>query len=74
MQPGRHLRGVSGTRDDYDQVPRKQAFQAEHPEVLIGPVASGTWQAVIPEEAGETVITRYELRDLLDALEEKFSS
>jgi hypothetical protein len=28
----------------------------------------GFWQAVIPESAGETVITRYTLRELFDKL------
>ena len=30
----------------------------------------GTWQARIPEPDGETVITRYTLRELLDKLDE----
>ena len=51
-----------------DQVPRKQAYEAAHPDVRItfcGPY----WRAVVPEAHGETTITRYDLRDLLDALE-----
>lgn len=51
-----------------DQVPRRQAFEAAHPEVEItyhGPY----WKAVITEEAGQTVVTRYELKDVLDKLE-----
>jgi hypothetical protein len=49
-------------------VPRRTAYEAAHPDVRItyhGP----HWQAVIPEPAGETVITRYELKALLDKLE-----
>jgi hypothetical protein len=56
---------------DYpDQVVRQQRFEAAHPEVLIvflGPA----WQAVVPTEAGEDVLTRYELRGLLDVLEQR---
>ena len=51
-----------------DQVPRRQAYQAAHPEVEIlylGPC----WQAIICEESGKTIITRYELKALLDTLE-----
>ena len=51
-----------------DQVPRKQAYEAAHPDVEL--IYRGAfWQAIIPEARGETVITRYDLRDLLDALE-----
>ncbi len=51
-----------------DQVPRRQAYEAEHPNVKItylGPI----WRAIIREDNGETVITRVHLRDLLDKLE-----
>ena len=51
-----------------DQVPRRQAYEAGHPGVEItyrGPY----WKAVVREDAGETVITRYDLKDLLDKLE-----
>ena len=59
---------VCGEPDYVDQVPRRAAYEAAHPNVEIhylGPY----WQAVIREEAGQTVITRYELRGLLDKLE-----
>jgi hypothetical protein len=52
----------------YDQVPRRLEFEKAHPEVRItylGPA----WQAVIPKENGEDVITRFDLRALLDTLE-----
>jgi hypothetical protein len=45
-------------------------LRAEHPGVLVGGGGFGTWQAIIPEENGETVITRYTLRELLDKLGE----
>jgi len=52
-----------------DQVPRLLAFRAAHPEVIIGDGGFGTWQARIPEPDGETVTTRYTLRELLDRLD-----
>jgi hypothetical protein len=45
------------------QVTRLRRFQAGHPDVVIGPGGFGTWQARIPEELGETVTTRYTLRE-----------
>ena len=51
-----------------DQVPRREAYEAAHPDVEIiyrGPY----WKAIVREESGETVITRYDLKDLLDKLE-----
>ena len=59
---------VRGEPEYVDQVPRRQKYEAEHPDVRItyhGP----HWQAVIPEQAGETVLTRYSLKALLDKLE-----
>ena len=46
-----------------------KAFEAAHPDVEItynGPF----WQAVIQQDVGETLITRYELSALLDKLEQ----
>jgi len=59
---------VRGEPDYIDQVPRRLEYQASHPHVEIryfGP----HWQAIVHEETGETVITRYGLRQLLDKLE-----
>jgi hypothetical protein len=53
-----------------DQVPRLAAFRAAHPGVLIGGGGFGTWQALIPEASGETVVVRYRLGELLDRLGE----
>jgi hypothetical protein len=53
-----------------DQVVRLAAFREAHPDVIIGDGGFGTWQARIPEENGETVATRYTLRELLDKLDE----
>ncbi len=52
-----------------DQVSRLREFRAAHPDVIIGASGFGTWQARIPEENGETVTTRYTLRELLDSLD-----
>lgn len=52
------------------ELERLGQIRAEHPDVLVGGGGFGTWQAIIPEENGETVITRYTLRELLDKLGE----
>jgi hypothetical protein len=56
-----------------DQVARLKAFREKHPQAVIGTLESGAWQALIPEPDGETVITRYHLRDFLDRLDELLS-
>jgi hypothetical protein len=56
--------------DEPDQVLRLGRFREEHAGVIIGDGGFGTWQARIPESNGETVITRYTLRELLDKLGE----
>jgi len=56
--------------DEPDQVLRLARFRQEHPDVTIGPGEFGTWQARIPEATGETVTTRYTLRELLDRLDQ----
>ena len=56
--------------DELDQIVRLSRFRVEHPDVIIGDGGFGTWQARIPELDGETVITRYILRELLDKLDE----
>jgi hypothetical protein len=57
---------------DEDQKPLLDAFRAAHPEVLMGSGEFGTWQAIIPEENGETIVVRYTLRELLNKLDELF--
>jgi hypothetical protein len=58
---------------DEDEAPRLAAFRTAHPEVVIGDLGFGkVWQARIAEDNGETVITRYVLRDLLDKLDAIF--
>jgi hypothetical protein len=52
------------------QVIRLARFRQAHPEVIVGDGGFGTVQALIPEPNGETVITRYSLKDLLDKLDE----
>jgi hypothetical protein len=56
--------------DEFGQVLRLQAFRVAHPEVIIGDGGFGTVQARIPQPAGEIVITRYRLIELLDKLDE----
>jgi hypothetical protein len=57
-------------REEPDQVLRLQAFRAAHPEVIIGDGGFGVWQVRIPEPDGESVISRYTLRELLDKLDD----
>ena len=66
VRSGLHL--VQGS--DLDQVVRLERFRQAHPEVIVGDGGFGTVQARIPELNGETVITRYTLRELLDKLDE----
>ena len=62
------LRTVPREHGYVDQVPRRQQYQAAHPNVEV--LYHGSyWQAIVREDAGEIVITRYELRALLDKLE-----
>jgi len=65
---------IARAEPDYiDQVLRRLAFEADHPEVRItyrGP----HWEARIPRDGGEAVINRYELRALLDTLERQVSA
>jgi hypothetical protein len=49
---------------------RLYRFRQHHPEVIVGDGGFGTFQARIPEENGENVITRHTLRELLDKLDE----
>jgi hypothetical protein len=56
--------------DELDQVLRLQEFRAAHPDVIAGTDEFGTWQARIPEPNGETILTRFTLRALLDKLDE----
>jgi hypothetical protein len=64
---GRHLELAP---KEPDQVLRLHHFRQDHPEVVVGDGGFGTFQARIPEPHGETVITRYSLRELLDKLGE----
>jgi hypothetical protein len=59
---------VRGEPDYIDQVMRRHAYEAAHKNVEIiylGPV----WQAIVREDAGQTIITRPSLGKLLDKLE-----
>ena len=60
---------LSLLRYEPEQGQRLARFRDQHPGVLIRE-GLGYWQAQVPEPAGETVITRYRLGELLDALDE----
>jgi hypothetical protein len=51
-----------------DQAARLAAYRVTYPVVVIAPGQFGTWEALIPEPAGQTVIVRHTLRELLDRL------
>jgi hypothetical protein len=59
---------VRGEPEYIDQVPRRLAYEAEHPdtEIIYLPPF---WQAIIREGEGMTIITRPSLKALLDKLE-----
>jgi DNA-binding transcriptional LysR family regulator len=63
--PGPELRAVQDEPAEPDQVPRLLAFRAAHPEVTVE--LDGFWNAKIAAN-GETIVRRYELRDVLDEL------
>lgn len=63
-------RGLPGIVGEPDQLLRLARFRAAYPEVIIGDGGSGTLQARLPQPNGETVTTRYTLRELLDRLDE----
>ena len=65
---GRARPALSLVPDDADQVPRLSQFRQAHPGIAIH-AGSGYWQAQIPQPAGEQIITRYRLRELLDMLD-----
>ena len=54
-----------------DQVPRRQAFEREHPEITIRPPGHGSyvWSATVP---GIGELHAIDLRRLLDKLEQGF--
>ena len=60
---------VQGEPEYVDQVPRRFAYEAAHPDVEI--IYVGTyWQAIVHEENdGKNIITRHSLKALLDKLE-----
>ena len=64
-RPGLHLASSA----EPDQVVRLHEFRQQYPQVTIGMISAKAWQACIswPDD-GRTVITRRELKDLLDSL------
>jgi hypothetical protein len=65
---------MSTTRGTEDQVTRRMAFSATHPEVTFTfDRDTGRWEAAYPD--GQSVTQRIqstELKDLLDRLEDHF--
>ena len=67
---GRDLHVAGGVDHAEDQVMRLHAFQAAHPHWRITwDQDYRVWRAWRLLDGGEDNLTRYELRDLLDALE-----
>jgi len=62
--------GLRLVPDEPDQAARLAAYRAAYPVVVIRPGQFRTWEALIPEPAGQTVIVRDTLRELLDRLSE----
>ena len=61
---------AGGVDHAVDQVRRRQAFERDHPDWRIGfDEASGLWRATRLIDGGSDKLSRYLLRDLLDALE-----
>jgi len=61
-------RALSLLPDEPDQVLRLNRYRRDHPGVAIN-AGPGFWQAQIPQHNGEQIITRYQLRELLDELD-----
>jgi hypothetical protein len=59
---------LSWEPDEPGQILRLNRFRAQHPGIAIG-AELGYWQALLPARDGEIVITRYQLKDLLDRLD-----
>jgi hypothetical protein len=55
--------------DEQNQLLRLAQFRAAHPDVIVEAGEFGTWQGRIPEENGETVVTRHTLGELLHKLD-----
>jgi hypothetical protein len=71
--PDQPMTGLKPPPDDERQLTsRLKQFHAEHQDVSIER-ENGHWRARIPEEGGETTVTRYTLQALLDTLD-KLSS
>jgi len=54
---------------EVDQVVRLEQFRGAHPDVKID-FRAPVWRAVVPADNSETVLTRYQLKTLLDKLAE----
>jgi hypothetical protein len=66
---------ITGHTGYVDQVLRRERFQRANPTVqILSPRQLGgrDWVATWDEEQGSTTVHRFELRDVLDVLEERF--
>ena len=66
------LRVVGGQEDS---VVRRRRFEEAHPEAVILPPCAGRWRAVVPPglipgDGTRTTLGSWDLRDLMDQLEE----
>jgi hypothetical protein len=63
----------SGATPEQDR--RLRQFRADHPDLeTFLRAAGGPWQTVTTEPAGKTVITRWELDELLNELERRIGA
>jgi hypothetical protein len=71
MGPDRHLRIIGGVDHPVDQVARRRAFEAAHPEWTVSVDDRYTWHARRDGDGGSDTVTAYDLRGLLDELERR---
>jgi hypothetical protein len=65
---GTGLPGPRMAADDSAELGRLARYRAEHPQTRVAQ-GVGFWQAITPEDSGETTVTRYTLGELLDKLD-----
>lgn len=69
---GKDQHAVPGVDHAVDQVIRRQKFEAANPQWrIVHDPDYRVWRAWRLIDGGEDNLTRFELRDLLDALEER---
>jgi hypothetical protein len=69
-EPLTHFTPLKLVPADADQLVRLDIFRHQHPEVQVHVGGHGAfWQAVLPDETGTVIITRWLLGDLLDMMD-----